>query len=169
MARILKNGVEYGVGGQTLTDRITSYTNERAKLCLRGLCQNQTTSAGYTNKILSLTETKSVDNSLISIQGTKLVAQKRGNYLVSVSCAWNSNATNKHLFCGVTQDGGNWLGALNSAYGWFPPGNYTPLQTNTQALFIEKGHYIEPVIQSNVSGATAVEYRITIVYVGGEK
>lgn len=30
MARILKNGVEYGVGGQTLTDRITAYTNESA-------------------------------------------------------------------------------------------------------------------------------------------
>lgn len=167
MARILKNGVEYGVGGQTLTDRITAYTNERAKLCLRGYAGSHTTDKAYTNKKLTLSEIQSVDNSLLSIQGTKIVAEKKGNYLISVSSLWNTSATNKLLFTGIIFNGSNWLGALNSAINQFPSGNYNPNQTNTQAIYLNKGDYIEPVIQSNIAGATCVEFRITIVYVGG--
>lgn len=169
MARILKNGVEYGVGGQTLTDRITAYTNERAKLCLRGYGGAHSIDKGYTNKKITLSEIQSTDASLISVQGTKIVAQKKGNYLVSISTLWGTNATNKLLFSGAISNGSNWLGAINSAINQFPSGNYNPHQTNTQAIFLNKGDYIEPVIQSNIAGATCNEFRITIVYVGGEQ
>ena len=169
MPRIVKNEIEYGVGGQTLTDRITAYTNERAKLCLRGYTGSQTVDKAYTNKKLTLSEIKSVDNSLLSIQGTKIVAEKKGGYLISVSSIWATNATNKLLFTGVAGNGNNWLGALNAAIGMFPSGSYTPHQTNTQATFLNKGDFIEPVIQSNIAGATCNEFRITIVYVGGEE
>lgn len=77
MARILKNGVEYGVGGQNLTDRITTYTNERAKLCLRGYGGATSIDKAYTNKKVTLSEIRSVDDSLLSVQGTRLVAQKK--------------------------------------------------------------------------------------------
>lgn len=169
MARILKNGVEYGVGGQTLTDRITAYTNERAKLCLRGYGGAHTIGKAYTNEKITLSETKSVDTSLISVQGTRIVAQKKGNYLISISDLWATNATNKILFTGYIVNGNNWLGAINSAINHFPSGSYNPYQTNTQATFLNKGDYIEPVIQSNIAGATCSEYRITIVYIGGEQ
>ena len=120
MARILKNGVEYGVGGQNLTDRITTYTNERAKLCLRGYGGNQTTDKAYTNKKITLSEIRSVDPSLLSVQGTKIVAEKRGNYLISISSLWATNGTNKILFTGFMSNGSNWLGAINSAVNQFP-------------------------------------------------
>lgn len=169
MARILKNGVEYGVGGQNLTDRITTYTNERAKLCLRGYGGSHTADKAYTNKKITLSEIKSVDDSLLSVQGTKIVAEKRGNYLISISSLWATNGTNKLLFTGTIANGSNWLGALNSAINQFPSGSYPPHQTNTQAIYMNKGDYIEPVIQSNIAGATCNEFRITIVYVGGEE
>lgn len=143
--------------------------NERAKLCLRGLATNQTTDKAYANKKLTLSEKKSVDNSLISIQGTKIVSEKKGNYLISISAVWGTNATNKLLFIGVPSNGANWLGAINGSTNMFQSGSYTPHQTNTQAIFLNKGDYIEPVIQSNIAGATCNEFRITIVYVGGEE
>lgn len=143
--------------------------NERAKLCLRGYAENQTTATAYTNKKLTLSEIGSVDSSLISVQGAKIVAEKKGNYLVSVSSLWETNGTNKLLFTGVIFNDPEWMGALNSAVNQFPPGSYTPHQTNTQAIFLNKGDYIEPVIQSNIAGATCSEFRITIVYVGGEQ
>ena len=168
MARILKNGVEYGVGGQTLTDRITAYTNERAKLCLRGYGGAHSIDKAYTSKKVTLSEISSVDASLISVQGTRIVAQKEGNYLISISTIWDAKSTNKLNFSGFTSNGGNWLGALNSALTLFPSGNYTQTQSNTQAIYMNKGDYIEPVVQSNIAGGTCTEFRITIVYVGGE-
>lgn len=169
MARILKNGVEYGVGGQNLTDRITTYTNERAKLCLRGYGGNHTTDKAYTNKKVTLSEIRSVDASLISVQGTRIVAQKKGNYLISISTIWDTKSTNKINYSGFIANGGNWLGALNSAVTFFPSGNYNQTQSNTQAIYMNKGDYIEPVVQSNIAGGTCTEFRITIVYVGGEE
>lgn len=143
--------------------------NERAKLCLRGYGGAHSIDKAYTNKKITLSEMQSVDSSLISVQGTKIVAQKKGNYLVSISTLWGTNSTNKLLFSGAISNGSNWLGAINSAINQFPSGNYNPHQTNTQAIFLNKGDYIEPVIQSNIAGATCNEFRITIVYVGGEE
>ena len=169
MARILKNGVEYGVGGQTLTDRITTYTNERAKLCLRGYGGSHTTDKAYTNKKVTLSEIRSVDASLISVQGTRIVAQKKGNYLISISTIWDTKSTNKINCSGFVSNGGKWIGALNSAVTLFPSGNYNQTQSNTQAIYMNKGDYIEPVVQSNIAGGTCTEFRISIVYVGGEQ
>lgn len=143
--------------------------NERAKLCLRGYGGNHTTDKAYTNKKITLSEIRSVDDSLLSVQGTKIVAEKSGNYLISISSRWGTNGTNKILFMGFISNGSNWLGAINSAVNQFPSGNYNPHQTNTQAIYMNKGGYIEPVIQSNIAGATCTEFRITIVYVGGEE
>ena len=169
MARILKNGVEYGVGGQALTDRITTYTNERSKLCLRGYGGAHSISKAYTNEKVTLSEIRSVDDSLISVQGTRIVAQKKGNYLVSISTLWDTKSTNKINFSGFVSNGGNWLGAINSAVTFFPSGNYNQTQSNTQSIYMNKGDYIEPVVQSNIVGGTCTEFRITIVYVGGEQ
>ena len=169
MARILKNGVEYGVGGQTLTDRITAYTNERAKLCLRGYGGAHSIGKAYTNEKITLSETKSVDTSLISVQGTRIVSQKKGNYLISISTLWDTKSTNKINFAGYISNGSNWLGAINSAVTFFPSGNYSQTMSNTQATYLNKGEYIEPVVQSNIAGGTCSEFRITIVYVGGEQ
>lgn len=167
MAKYLdQTGLTYFWG--KVKDFAQDCANERAKLCLRGYTGNQTTSTAYANKKLTLSETKSVDSSLISVQGTKIIAQKKGNYLISVSSIWGTNATNKILFMGYIANGGNWLGALNAAINMFPSGSYTPHLANTQAIFLNKGDYIEPVIQSNIAGATCNEFRITIVYVGGE-
>lgn len=143
--------------------------NERAKLCLLGYGANQSTDKAYTNKKITLSEMQSVDTSLITVQGTKIVAQKRGNYLISISTAWNTNATNKLIFSGYVANGGSWLGALNAVVSFFQSGSYAPTHSNTQATFLNKGDYIEPVIQSNIAGATCNEFRITIVYVGGEE
>lgn len=169
MARILKNGVEYGVGGQTLTDRITTYTNERAKLCLRGYGGAHHIDKAYTNKKVTLAETNSVDDSLLSVQGTRIVAQKKGNYLISISTLWDTKSTNKINYSGFIANGSNWLGAINSAVTLFPTGNYNQTQSNTQAIYMNKGDYIEPIVQSNIVGGTCTEFRITIVYVGGEQ
>lgn len=148
---------------------VQSSVNERAKLCLRGYAGSNSIDKAYTNKKITLSEIQSVDSSLISVQGTKIVAEKRGNYLISISAVWSNNATNKLNFLGCIANGSNWLGALNSAINFFPSGNYSQTQTNTQATFLKKGEYIEPVIQSNIAGGTCSEFRITIVYVGGEE
>ena len=148
---------------------VQSSVNERAKLCLRGYVGSQSTDKAYTNKNLTLSEAKSVDSSLISVQGSKIIAQKTGNYLISISSLWRNNATNKILFAGYRANGSDWLGSINAATNYFPSGSYTPSLTNTQATFLNKGDYIEPVIQSNIAGATCNEFRITIVYVGGEQ
>ena len=59
MGRILKNGVEYGVGGQTLTDRITAYTNGIANdlknaLTAKLIWTNAATSAEFTGQTITL-------------------------------------------------------------------------------------------------------------------
>ena len=168
MAKYLdQTGLTYFWG--KVKNLVQSSVNERAKVCLRGYAGNQTVDKAYTNKRLTLSEIKSVDNSLLSIQGSKIVAEKKGDYLISVSSIWATNATNKLLFTGVAGNGNNWLGALNAAIGMFPSGSYTPHQTNTQIYALNKGDYIEPVIQSNIAGATCNEFRISIIYVGEGK
>lgn len=148
---------------------VQSSVNERAKLCLRGYGGAHSISKAYTNKKVTLSEKKSVDPSLISVQGTRIVAQKKGNYLISISSLWDTKSTNKINFSGVIANSSNWLGALNSAITFFPTGSCNPHQTNTQAIYMNKGDYIEPVVQSNIAGGTCNEFRITIVYVGGEE
>lgn len=143
--------------------------NERAKLCLRGYGGSNSIDEAYTNKKITLSESNSVDNSLLSVQGTRLVAQKKGNYLISISTLWDTKSTNKLNFSGFIINGENWLGAINSTVAFFPSGDYNQSQSNTQAVFMDKGDFIEPVIQSNIAGGTCTEFRITIVYVGGEK
>lgn len=168
MAKYLdQTGLSYFWG--KVKNLVQSSVNERAKLCLRGYGGAHSTSKAYTNKKITLSETQSVDPSLISIQGTRIMAQKKGNYLISLSSVWDTKSTNKLLFTGIIANGSNWLGALNSAINQFPSGSYNPHQTNTQAIYMNKGDYIEPVIQSNIAGATCNEFRITIVYVGGEE
>lgn len=168
MAKYLdRDGLTYFWG--KVKNFVQSSVNERAKLCLRGYGGSHSIDKAYTNKKITLSEMQSVDSSLISVQGTKIVAQKKGNYLISISGLWATNATNKILFTGYIANGSNWLGAINSAINQFPSGSYNPYQTNTQATFLNKGDYIEPVIQSNIAGATCNEFRITIVYVGGEE
>lgn len=59
MARILKNGVEYGVGGQTLTDRITAYTDKNASalknaLTAKLIWTNAATSAEFASQTIRL-------------------------------------------------------------------------------------------------------------------
>lgn len=143
--------------------------NERAKLCLRGYGGSHSIDKAYTSKKVTLSEINSVDDSLISVQGTRIVAQKKGNYLVSISTNWDTKSTNKINFSGFVSNGGNWLGALNSAITFFPSGNYNQTQSNTQATYMNKGDYIEPIVQSNIAGGACTEFRITIVYVGGEE
>lgn len=168
MAKYLdQTGLSYFWG--KVKNIVQSSVNERAKLCLRGYGGSHSTDKAYTNKKITLSETRSVDDSLISVQGTKIVAEKRGNYLISISSRWATNGTNKLLFMGIIANGSNWLGAINSAINQFPSGSYNPHLTNTQAIYMNKGDYIEPVIQSNIAGATCDEFRISIVYVGGEE
>jgi hypothetical protein len=168
MAKYLnKTGLAYF--WEKVKNLVQSSVNERAKACLRGYAGNQTVDKAYTNKRLTLSDIKSVDNSLLSIQGSKIVVEKKGDYLISVSSIWSTKATNKLLFTGVAANGDNWLGALNAAVGMFPSGSYTPHQTNTQIYALDKGDYIEPVIQSNIAGATCDEFRISIIYVGEGK
>lgn len=168
MAKYLdQTGLTYFWG--KVKNLVQSSVNERAKLCLRGYGGSHTTDKAYTTKKITLSEIRSVDDSLLSVQGTKIVAEKRGNYLISISSSWATNATNKLLFTGIITNGSNWLGALNSAVNQVPSGSYNAHQTNTQAIYMNKGDYIEPIIQSNIAGATCNEFRITIVYVGGEK
>lgn len=59
MGRILKNGVEYGVGGQTLTDRITAYTNKNENalkdaLTAKLIWTNAATSAEFASQTIRL-------------------------------------------------------------------------------------------------------------------
>ena len=59
MARILKNGVEYGVGGQTLTDRITACTNGIANdlknaITAKLIWSNAAPSAGFASQTIAL-------------------------------------------------------------------------------------------------------------------
>ena len=59
MARILKNGVEYGVGGQTLTDRITAYTDKNANalkdaLTAKLIWTNAAPSAAFASQTITL-------------------------------------------------------------------------------------------------------------------
>ena len=59
MAKILKNGVEYGVGGQTLTDRITAYTDKNANalkdaLTAKLIWTNAAPSAGFVSQTITL-------------------------------------------------------------------------------------------------------------------
>lgn len=168
MAKYLdQTGLTYFWG--KVKNLVQSSVNERAKLCLRGYGGAPTIDKAYTSKKVTLSEIKSVDASLISVQGTKIVSQKKGNYLISVSTSWDTKSTNKINFSGFISNGGNWLGALNSAITLFPTGNYNQTQSNTQAIYMNKGDYIEPVVQSNIAGGTCTEFRISIIYVGGEQ
>ena len=148
---------------------VQSSVNERAKLCLRGYGGAHSVDKAYTSNKITLSEVRSVDSSLISVQGTRIVAQKKGNYLISISTLWDTKSTNRINYSGIISNGSNWAGALNSAITFFPTGNYNQTQSNTQAIYMNKGDYIEPIIQSNLAGGTCTEFRITIVYVGGEE
>lgn len=89
--------------------------------------------------------------------------------MISISAIWDTKSTNKINYSGFVSNGGKWLGALNSAVTLFPSGNYNQTQSNTQAIYMNEGDYIEPVVQSNIAGGTCTEFRISIVYVGGEQ
>ena len=168
MAKYLdQTGLTYFWG--KVKNLVQSSVNERAKLCLRGFGGAHSISKAYTNEKITLSETKSLDPSLISVQGTRIVAQKKGNYLISISSIWDTKSTNKINFSGFIANSSNWLGAINSAINFFPSGSYNPHQTNTQAIYMNKGDYIEPIVQSNIAGGTCNEFRISIVYVGGEQ
>lgn len=122
MARILKNGVEYGVGGQTLTDRITAYTDKNANalkdaLTAKLIWTNAAPSAGFVSQTITLS----------GIYDVILVVYKTWytSTPVSIRMVFNNNT--------ITE-----LNVTDTAI------SYRRCKLNGKSLFFESGQNVRP-------------------------
>lgn len=122
MARILKNGVEYGVGGQTLTDRITAYTNESANALKDAL----TAKLMWTNAAPS-TDFASQTITLSGVYDAILVVYKtwKTSEPVSMRIVFNNNTYTE-------------LSVTDSTI------SYRRCRLNGKSLFFETGNNVNP-------------------------
>lgn len=122
MARILKNGVEYGVGGQTLTDRITAYTDENANalkdaLTAKLIWQNAAPSAGFVGQTITLS---GIYDAILIVYKTWYTAPP-----VSIRMVFNNNTLTE-------------LNVTDTAI------SYRRCKLNGKSLFFESGQNVRP-------------------------
>lgn len=134
MARILKNGVEYGVGGQTLTDRITAYTNENANalkdaLTAKLIWQNAAPTAEFVSQTIRLSG--NYDAVLVVYKTWHTSAP------VSIRTVFNNNT--------ITE-----LNVTDTAI------SYRRCKLNGQSLFFENGNNVNPYGKSAPSNGIVV-------------
>ena len=118
MARILKNGVEYGVGGQTLTDRITAYTNESANalkdaLTAKLIWENAAPSADFAGQTITLS---GVYDAILVVYKTWKASEP-----VSMRIVFNNNTATELNVADTTISYRRCK--LNGKYMYFEPGN----------------------------------------------
>lgn len=122
MARILKNGVEYGVGGQTLTDRITAYTNESANalknaLTAKLIWENAAPSADFASQTITLS---GVYDAILVVYKTWKTSEP-----VSMRIVFNNNTYTE-------------LSVTDTAI------SYRRCRLNGKSLFFETGNNVNP-------------------------
>lgn len=122
MARILKNGVEYGVGGQTLTDRITAYTNKNENalkdaLTAKLIWTNAAPSAGFVSQTITLS---GVYDAILVVYKTWYTSTP-----VSIRMVFNNNT--------ITE-----LSVTDTAI------SYRRCKLNGKSLFFESGNNVNP-------------------------
>ena len=122
MARILKNGVEYGVGGQTLTDRITAYTNESANalkdaLTAKLIWTNAALSADFVSQTITLS---GVYDAILVVYKTWKTSDP-----VSIRIVFNNNTYTELSVTDTTM-------------------SYRRCRLNGKSLFFETGNNVNP-------------------------
>jgi hypothetical protein len=134
MARILKNGVEYGVGGQTLTDRITAYTNESANalkdaITAKLIWTNAALSADFASQTITLSGNY---DAILVVYRTWKTSEP-----VSVRIVFNNN--------NLTE-----LNVTDTAI------SYRRCRLNGKSLFFETGKNVNPYGKAGTSNGIVV-------------
>lgn len=134
MARILKNGVEYGVGGQTLTDRITAYTNKNENalkdaLTAKLIWSNAAPSAGFASQTIALSGNY---DAILVVYKTWYTASP-----VSIRMVLNNNT--------ITE-----LNVTDTAI------SYRRCRLNGKSLFFESGNNVNPYGKAGMSNEIIV-------------
>lgn len=133
---------------------------------LRGYATNIAVSSGYTQVRPSLTEVKDTDSAFVIYSGGKITVQKKGVYHVDMSTLWETNATNKILWIGISKNGGSTLNAESSMALLIPSASYRPYVNYTGNISLERGDTLAPILMTNIGGATCSELRINVTFNG---
>lgn len=134
MARILKNGVEYGVGGQTLTDRITAHTNESANalkdaLTAKLIWTNAALGADFVSQTITLS---GVYDAILVVYKTWKTSDP-----VSIRIVFNNNTYTELSVTDTTI-------------------SYRRCRLNGKSLFFETGNNVNPYGKAAPSNGIAV-------------
>lgn len=144
----------------------TAVSNAKRGQALRGYVTNIAVSSGYTEVYPSLTEVNDTDSAFVIYSGGKITAQKKGVYHVDMSTLWDTNATNKILWIGVSKNGSSALNPESSMGLSIPSLSYKPYVNYTGNISLNSGDTLVPLLMSNIGGATCRELRINVTFNG---
>lgn len=144
----------------------TAVSNAKRGQALRGYATNISVSSGYTQVHPSLTEVKDTDSAFVIYSGGKITIQKKGVYSIDMSALWDTNATNKILWIGVSKNGDSTLNAETSTCLSIPSASYKPYVNYTGNIALNRGDTIVPTLMTNIGGATCSELRINVTFNG---
>lgn len=144
----------------------TAVSNAKRGQALRGYATNIAVSSGYTQVHPSLTEVKDTDSAFVIYSGGKITIQKKGVYSIDMSALWDTNATNKILWIGVSKNGSSALNSESSMCLLIPSASYKPYVNYTGNIALDRGDTIVPTLMTNIGGATCSELRINVTFNG---
>lgn len=133
---------------------------------LRGYASNISVSGGYKTVYPALTQAVDMDSDFVTYTGGKITVQKAGVYHIDMSTLWETNATNKILWMGVSRNGASVLNAETSTSLLIPTATYSPSLAFSTNIALEPGETLAPLLMSNIGGATCKELRINVTFNG---
>ncbi len=170
MAKYLdQTGLKYFWGKikSLVSDQVTTAVEAvKRGQALRGYATNISVSNGYKPVYPSLTEVKDTDSAFVTYSGGKITVRKKGVYHIDISALWDTNATNKILWIGVSRNGGSTLNAETSTSLSVPAVSYKPTTIYSGNIALERGETLAPLLMSNIGGATCSELRINVTFNG---
>ena len=133
---------------------------------LRGYASSISVSGGYKVVYPALTQAVDMDSDFVTYSGGKITVKKAGVYHIDMSTLWETNATNKILWMGVSRNGGSTLNAETSTSLFIPTVTYSPSLAFSTNIALEPGETLAPLLMSNIGGATCKELRINVTFNG---
>lgn len=144
----------------------TAVSNAKRGQALRGYAANISVSGGYKAVYPALTQAVDKDSAFVTYAGGKITVQKAGVYHIDMSTLWETNATNKILWMGVSRNGTSTLNAETSTSLLIPNATYSPALAFSTNIALEPGETLAPLLMSNIGGATCKELRINVTFNG---
>ena len=144
----------------------TAVSNAKRGQALRGYAASISVSDGYKVVYPALKQAVDRDSDFVTYAGGKITVQKAGVYHIDMSTLWETNATNKILWMGVSRNGTSTLNAETSTSLLIPNSTYSPALAFSTNIALEPGETLAPLLMSKIGGATCKELRINVIFNG---